>query len=472
MRIRLALLLATTLAACGGGSSIPDDAGVALPWPASPPSMSGVAPLRGSVWTRGIIHAHSSFSHDACDGQLFDDDGNPNLDTQAVCLAQVRAAMCQNREDWYMMTDHKAYMAYYDWTTVLLYDEAAGDVLVEKNGAPIANRVACAGGGSVLLMQGHEDDYMPVGLEKHFDGTPAERDAFYGRRDAEASDIYRNELGALVLQNHTEQFTVEDLAAVKLDGIEVFNTHAALLPGSRQNDLHVSGSGAIEGLLPFFDFHEDAWPTAPEPDLALLGFLEDFAVYNALWDGLLARGRMLGVLGTDVHQNVYTFTLKDGDRGDSFRRMGRMYSNWVLVPAGELTPDALKDAMRAGRLAGVFESLGMPAGLDFHAEAGGTVYEIGDEVELAAAPTIVALAPTVLGLDPQQAEPAVALSLKCNGAEVATGEGRIDYTPTATGYCRLDVTIVPRHLEPFLGTVAQLAQKTYPWVKLNPIYVR
>ena len=390
-----------------------------------------------------------------------------------MCLPQVRTAMCTNREDWYMMTDHQSYMAYEDdWAKAMLYDEAAGDVLVERDSAPIANRVACAGGGSVMLMQGHEDSIMPIGMERHIAGTVEERNTFYSRRDAEASGIYRTELGALVLQNHTEGETPESLLAASLDGVEVFNTHAALLPGIRQNQLHVSGSGAIEGLLPFFDFHEDAWPTAPEPDLALLGFLEDFAVYNELWDGLLAQGRMLGVLGTDVHQNVYTFILKDGDRGDSFRRMGRMYSNWVLIPAGELTPDTLKGAMRQGRLAGVFECIGTPAGLDFHAEAGGTTYEMGDEVELAAAPTIVALAPTVLGLDPQQAEPEVALSLKCNGVEVATGTERIDYTPTAAGYCRLDVTIVPHHLEPFLGTVPEIAAKTFPWVKLNPIYIK
>ena len=473
MRISLALLLATTLAACGGGtSSQQEDAGVVLPWPGRPPAMTDVAPLRGQAWTRGIIHAHSIFSHDACDGQIYDDAGNQDPAVVAVCLPQVRAAMCTNREDWYMMTDHISYMAYYDWTTVLLYDEGAGDVLVEKDGAPIANRVACAGGGSVMLMQGHEDSVMPIGMEGHYAGTVEERAAFYGRRDAEASDIYRTQLGALVLQNHTEGETPESLVAASLDGVEVFNTHAALLPGIRQNQLHVSGSGAIEGLLPFFDFHEDAWPTAPEPDLALLGFLEDFVVYNQLWDGLLAQGRMLGVLGTDVHQNVYTFILKDGDRGDSFRRMGRMYSNWVLVPEGELTPDTLKGAMRGGRLAGVFEVIGTPTSLDFHAEAGGVTYEVGDEVELAAAPTIVALAPTVLGLDPQQAEPEVALSLKCNGAEVATGTDRIDYTPTAAGYCRLDVTIVPRHLEPFLGNVPEIAAKSFPWVKVNPIYVK
>jgi len=55
---------------------------------------------------------------------------------------------------------------------------------------------------------------------------------------------------------------------------------------------------------------------------------------------------------------------------------------------------------------------------------------------------------------------------------VATDPERIDYTPTAPGACRLDVTIVPRHLEPFLGYVPELAAKSYPWVKFNPIYVK
>jgi hypothetical protein len=475
MRRTLALLVVLSCcvpvltAACGDGSTSPADAGVALPWPAAPPAMTQVAPLRGRAWSRGIIHAHSIYSHDACDGNPYDDAGNPNLE----CLAQLRAAMCADREDWFMLTDHKASMATVDdWATLLLFDAAAGDVLVERDGAPIANRLACSGGGSVLLMQGHEDDLMPIGMEKHVAGTAEERDTFYGRRDAEAVAIYRDQLGALVMQNHTEQYTVDDLATLGLDGVEVFNAHAALLPSLRKDYLQVDPTGGVNGTVAFFDFNPSTWNTAPEADLSLLGFLEDFAVYNQNWDGLLARGRMTGILGTDVHQNSFPLVLRDGERGDSYRRMIRWYSNWLLMADAELTPDTLKDAIRQGRLAGVFEVIGTPVGLDFHAEVDGTIYEVGDEVELASAPTLVALAPTVMGLDPQQTPPDVALSLKCGGVEIATGTERIDYTPTATGACRLDVTIVPRHLEPFLGTVPELAAKTYPWVKVNPIYVK
>jgi len=431
--------------------------------------MQSVEPVRALRWIRGIIHAHSVYSHDACDNEPFLASGLPNLD----CLHELRAAMCTNREDFFMLTDHKATMASWDdWSMLLLYDATAGDTLVEKDGAPVANRVACGDGTSVLLMQGHEDDIMAVGMERHIEGTAEERDAFYSRRDAEASQIYRSKLHALVIQNHTEHYTAEDLASRGLDGIEIFNTHAALLPATRQQDLHVSGSGALEGLLPFFDFNESTWPDAPHPDLGLLGFLEDFVVYNQLWDELLGRGRMLGVLGTDVHRNTYNFVLKDGDRGDSYRRMIRWFSNWVLMPPGEVTPDALKAALAAGRVAGVFEVIGTPHALDFYAEAQGTVYEIGDEVELAKHPVLHARVPKILGLDPRQETPDVVLSLSCGGNVVLETTGELEFVPTSPCAYRLDIRIVPRHLTPFLGRVASLATQTYPWVKFNPIYVR
>ncbi|HEY3354927.1 MAG TPA: hypothetical protein VGQ83_16860 [Polyangia bacterium] len=456
--LALALLVA---AGCGSSSSTPPT------WSPSPPATSELAPLRGERYVRGIIHAHSVYSHDACDGNPWPD--GPNLE----CWGQIRAAMCAAGEDWFMLTDHNSSLSSEDdFTKLLLHDAAAGDELVLKAGAPIANRVACGDGRTVLLMAGHEDSIMPIGMEGHIAGDAQARSDFYGRRDAEAVGRYRDELGALVLQNHTEERTVEDLAALGLDGVEVFNAHAALLPGARKDFLHVDPSGALDGVLPFFDFHEDTWKTSPEPDLSLLGFLEDFAVYNATWDALLAQGRMLGVLGTDVHQNTYPFILKDGERGDSYRRMMRWYSNWVLLAPGELTPDALKAAMRQGRMAGVFEVLGTPAGLDFHAETAGAIAEVGDEVALGAGPKLVAVAPTVLGLSAAQAQPEVALSLKCNGAEVATGTDRLEYTPTAAGFCRLDVTIVPHHLTPYLGATPEPFVKTYPWVKVNPIYVK
>jgi hypothetical protein len=429
--------------------------------------MTEVPPLRGQTWARGIIHAHSVYSHDACDGNPWPN-GGPDLQ----CLGELRAGMCTAREDWFMLTDHNATMSQEDdFTKLLLHDASAGDELVLKGDAPIANRVACPDGTKVLLMAGHEDDLMPIGMEGHYPGDAQARSDFYGRRDAEAAGIYRAQLNALVIQNHTEQYTVDDLAAIGFDGVEVFNAHAALLPAIRQDYLGVPGSGALDGTLPFFDFHPEDWKTAPEPDLSLLGFLEDFVAYNQRWDGLLAQGRMLGVLGTDVHRNTFPFVLKDGERGDSYRRMMRWYSNWVLL-SGELTPDTLKGALRAGRLAGVFEVLGTPDGLDFHAETAGATAEIGDEVALAAGPTLVAVAPTVHGLSKAQTAPEVSLSLKCNGTEVATGTDRLEYTPTALGACRLDVTIVPHHLTSYLGADPTPYMKAYPWVKANPIYVR
>ena len=59
---------------------------------------------------------------------------------------------------------------------------------------------------------------------------------------------------------------------------------------------------------------------------------------------------MIGTAGTDAHQNVLPILLRDGERGDSYRRMLRWFSNMVLVESGEPTPATAQAALEAGRL--------------------------------------------------------------------------------------------------------------------------
>ena len=60
---------------------------------------------------------------------------------------------------------------------------AKGDVLVTRDAAPVANRLACPQGSTALIMAGTETGTMPVGLEHHV-GAPGARHRLRGRRAA------------------------------------------------------------------------------------------------------------------------------------------------------------------------------------------------------------------------------------------------------------------------------------------------
>lgn len=49
-------------------------------------------------------------------------------------------------------------------------------------------------------------------------------------------------------------------------------------------------------------------------------------------DGLLARGPIVAAAGTDAHENVLPTLLRDGERGDSDRRMLRWFSSVPTQP--------------------------------------------------------------------------------------------------------------------------------------------
>jgi hypothetical protein len=135
----------------------------------------------------------------------------------------------------------------------------------------------------------------------------------------------------------------------------------------------------------------------------------------------------------------------------------------------------VKDAMRAGRLYGVFEYMGYAEGFDAYADVGGDAVEIGGEVSLADAPEIVAVAPVVKKLDPDGPAPEITLHLlraiEGGFEEVASGEGELHHVPDAEGAYRVEVRIAPAHLEPWLGTYADDAATPRVWIYANPFYV-
>ncbi len=465
-------LLIVHAAACGGdddGGGAPD--ATTLPaWRMDLAPTSEMGAPRGLEAARGIIHLHSPYSHDACDGQPRADGETGAIDED--CLADLRAGLCTTRMDFAALTDHDATMADEVFEDLLLV--RGDDQLVMVDGAPVASRIACDDGGRVLLTVGSENPIMPIMLDHHVTGTVEERHSIYNGDDPASVTAFRD-AGATVWIPHTEQRTAEEVEALGPDGIEVYQLHANIDPDIREDYLGLDRSGAITAAVEFADLSDDG----PVPDLALLSFLSENGPSLAVWDTLLAGGRHVsGSGGSDAHQNALPIMLRDGERGDSYRRVMRWFSNVVLVE-DRTDIGQIEEALRAGRMFVAFELMGTPVGFDARADVpGGEVVELGGTVSPSAGATLEVAVPAVLDLDPSLPAPSVEariLRIPPGGeAEVvAEGAGPTLSAPLdAAGAYRVEIHIVPNHLGPYLGSFGPTyAEKTLPWIYASPIYV-
>jgi hypothetical protein len=413
---------------------------------------------RGFLDRRGLIHAHSVYSHDACDGEPRDENDQINL----PCLDDFRSGVCATQHDFVMLTDHSESFARSEYPDVLLYDASRNDALLERNGQPVANRLACPEADSTLILAGTETSVMPVGLEAHVGATEAERKAVY---DSTAPvDIEQlKAAGAVFLVQHTEEWTADQLSTLPIDGFEMYNLHA-------NTEL---GAGAVLELL----FNMEQPELLPLSDLVYVPLVSEDPRYVDTWSQVLASGvKRVTTMGTDCHRNTFPALLPDGERVDSYRRMMSWFSNHLLVQpdAGGTFDDlALKDALRAGRLFGVFEVFGFPQGFDFHAESSTGIREMGDEVPLSDAPVLSVTAPVVQGGASPEPEVRIVIvrATSTTWSLVAEGSESVNHTPTEAGAYRAEVRIRPRHLKKYLSSYAHLADEEFVWIYANPIYV-
>lgn len=424
-------------------------------------STTRAASERGFLDRRGLIHAHSVYSHDACDNMPKDDAGAIN----APCLADFRSGLCKSRHDFVMLTDHNESFSTTAFPATLLYDAELGDKLLERGGSPVGNWLACPGGDAPLVMAGSESGTMPVGIERHVSDSEQERHDVYGAATAESVEKLKA-VGAVVLLQHTEDWSVDQLTTLPVDGFEMYNLHANT----------IIGAGAAIGLIA--DLKEPE--LLPYPDLVMLPILSEDKRYLERWGSVLSGGtKRVTTMGTDCHRNTFKDLLPDGERIDSYRRMMGWFSNHLLVK-----PDAsgawgdleLKDALRSGRLYGAFEVMGFPVGFDFHAEAGGVITEMGGEVLASDAPKLTATLPVIENLDPSAPKPELQVRLlraKTAGWDtVSESAESLSVTPTEPGAYRVEVRIKPRHLTPHLSSYANLADKSFVWIYSNAIYVK
>ncbi|MEW5742195.1 MAG: hypothetical protein AB1938_24985 [Myxococcota bacterium] len=418
------------------------------------------ANARGLVDRKGLIHAHSVNSHDACDGEPRVDGG-----INEPCFEDFRRDLCRARHDFVFLTDHSNLFSDVDFPDTVLYRAERGDQLVAHEAGPTANWAACPDGPPALIMAGAEtSDMMPVGLEAHV----ATRSAIYNSESPSAFAEVKAH-GAVALVAHTEGYTPERLVSLPLDGFEMFNLHQNTFKNAgivAELILNKVDKGDFEGL--------------PEPDAFFTAFVLDDDIYATTWGTTLARGvRRVTTMGTDCHRNTFPQLLQDGERVDSYRRMMIGFSNHLLVKPkqdGAWDDRDLKAALRAGRLYGSFDFLGTPEGFDFTARSGSTVHEMGEEVSLASGVTLTLARPAVKDLDPAADPPLIRLRiLKAREGgwdEVAQStDGSVSFTVTEPGAYRGEVRITPKHLRPFIGRRADFIRAERPWVYSNAIYV-
>jgi len=454
---------------------------------------------RGLVPVRGIIHLHSVYSHDACDGKpMFQ--GKPN----EACLQHLRQGLCDTAQDFAMLTDHATHMAEVEFEKLFLTDRSQGDEPVLEKGEQTGGLLRCPGdtspGHRVVLLAGGENDLMPVGLHRHLGATVEERKKAMGATGPDAVRAFHAASG-LLLQAHGEGRTLADLctlASAGLDGMEVYNLHANLDPDIRA-DMGLDGAGAFAGLAPWLE----ARPVAdggPEPDLALLGFLEDNWKERAFYGALAGAGyRLFPTFGSDIHENTFKGAMADGERGDSYRRLMRFFSNYLLIPVipvipgspgGEtVRPSSLKEAMSKGRGFSVFEALGSPAGFDVYAiQKDGTRAELGDAVPVAEGATLYVQAPNPLpagygGDEKIETVQVVRVAAGKQDAEVVWEETltadqiqqaqvrTIDLGKMGPGAVRVEVRVRPKHLLHLLGEERARYDKEYPYLFSSSLFV-
>ena len=468
---------------------------------------------RGLRGVRGIIHLHSVFSHDACDGKP-QPDGTPN----APCLANLRRGLCATRQDFALLTDHATLMADNRFADLFLTDGTAGDTAERAAADPdpqvdvVGSRLRCADdiapGHRVHIAVGGENELMPVLLRRHLGSDAAMRHAAMGASTPDAVRAF-HDAGGVVLIAHGESHPLEQfatLAPAGLDGMEVYNLHANIDPKIRGPYLGLDPLGAIAGLAPWLGGRPVS-DGGPEPDLAFLGFLSPNQSQLDKFDTLLSAGyHLTPTLGSDIHENTLKEPLADGERGDGYRRLMRWFGNYLLVPTGApLSTEVLRQALLKGRAFGVFEVFGPPEGFDFYAVASGApsgsgVFEMGDQAPLGARLRIALPRPFPMAL--RGTEPLVRVSLRkaplraggpvtslsrseevfsrtLSADQFAEASGPdstpvldVDTTAHGAGAYRVEVHIVPRYVLHLLGDTSDTFIREYPYLYSAPVWVR
>lgn len=450
------------------------------PWTVMP--AAEMPSIRGQKIFRGVLHNHSPYSHDACDGKprveadgdvewdVWDTDVQEGMMRNEQCFEDLRDSLCKTKMDFIFMSDHPTLYAEYEYPEVLMYKE--GDTLIMRNGKPVANWIKCPDGRQVMLAAGTEGTMMELGMEEHVAPTIAERQAILSP-DKSNTDALNATIEKVKAVNgmpwlmHTEEWTPAELKPLNLVGFESYNVHANLM---------MDKSTSLK-LIAKLATHPEELPVG---ELLLIAIFAENQLDLLNWSSVSQVKHIATSFGTDAHRNVAPGLLDDGDRLDSFRRLMHWFSNYVLVPEGQvatLDDRIYKDLIQKGHMFNVFDYLGYPIGFDFHGEVGTTIYEMGDVAPKDATVTLKVALPSVYKLDPRVEAPLIRGRIF-----KATGETWVEVPTTLdekgllsanvqNGVYRAQIDITPKHLAKYM----QKSGKTYlgekPWIYSNAIWV-
>ena len=523
----VALCFGVFLAGCGDDGAAADPLAEATSGhdvaPAAAPAHDGRARLdiaeagppglgdRGFTQVRVIVHLHSAFSHDGCDDEGLDEDGQPNW----PCIRRMKAALCAEHIAVAFMTDHPSFMEIQTFSDLFYAEPEAGDELVaDADGAPWAVAFACPDGeggpdGRAWLVPGFEGHHtMPIGIRKHLDMAHYDTKFVDSTPDEALLDLTSatRAAGGRVTIAHSEEddISAELIAAHDVTGMELYNFHA--------NFVEVLGSFS-EQLFQMDAFLDDA-PGHPDSDLVALLMLDTFPV-DALtkWRHASAIRPITPLGGSDVHENVVlpalcpeglcdgiveeyphlvelletggNVMLGDGERIDSYGRVFRWIQNRLWVDGDADPVAAVEAALDAGRANVVFAVLGDAIGVELIAGTPeGALHDLGSTVSVSDGLTLWARSPD----DPvpgrlaswSDGSPAAVTSsiwrtTAAGASEVIAswdGAGAWRSLPLdAPGSYHLEVTVVPWHVEPALGVMSERAAVSYRWVETGAILV-
>lgn len=372
---------------------------------------------------RGNCHSHSSISHDS-----------------QVPFEDILAAMKEAGHDFIFMSDH-------------CVDNIA-DYSIQWKGLH----------DGVLFVRGYEMGYgfMPWHLP---DDTQLKKD-----EDPAVLAREIGEKGGLLFFAHSEEERNWDLP--ELNGMEIYNLHT---------DTKDEGRDFMLQLVPDIILNLGRYPdqvirTLYDPQTAIL----------AKWDELNKTRKIVGIQGTDAHQNngftgVYTAddTLLIADtspdtkgeielnfftRGllrlffgkfsagdevfhfqlDPYERMVRYSATHIL--ANELTEDALCASLKQGRVFVAFDMIADARGFVFFAEDKGAKAVMGEEMPFTVTVRLRAASPHI-----------GRFKVLRDGAVVYQSEGtELDWQPVDPGNYRVEVELY-------------VADKWVPWIYSNPL---
>lgn len=433
------------------------------------PDSTSLGNPRGHRIARVITHFHSPYSYDACDKAGLQEGGVPN----PTCLGHLRYALCASHVDLTFVSDHPDHMSSNEFAQLLIPGD--GDTLQMKAGAPYYNEMAACGDGfRPKLLTGFEGGkIMALGMTNHLAGDVAARAGLYGGDTAVFTQRLKDESDAFVVIPHTESKAVDWIRTVAPHAIEIYNYHANLDPKIRQKDLGLAPFGKTGWLLTYIlDPYKDL-----TPDLAFVHMLEISPIYAQKWRELILGGlKVVGILGTDSHENLLPQSASDGERVDSHRRLTRMMSNHVIADSTE--PDAIKAALKAGHSWAVFEGFGTPVDMDFSASVGATTIGVGDSISLAGQTAVIRVdLPMLHKSSPRgQEAPSFVVRLKHllpdrDEVVAVTRDMPLAYPVSSAGVYRAEIAIIPLHLKEYLEDFPSVANQEYPWILTNPIYL-